>query len=128
MTRGRKVAAGVLGTAVAAQVSMWGLGIARGSDNITVPDGWAPGLAVTVPAIVNTEPITARSARYLPPCREEDGPSPCRWDAARMGNGVGHSFYLDRDACIHYTRAADAARWDDWGHGPCADPYATATP
>lgn len=125
MTRRRKVAAGVLGTAVLAQVTLWGLNIARGMDDPQVPTGWSPGLAVDVPAI--TTPITAATARKLPRCANEDGPSPCRWDAARMGNGIGHSFYLDRDACIHYTLPADAARWDDWGHGPCDDPYAVAT-
>lgn len=125
MTRGRKVAAGILGTAVVAQVSLWGLGIARGSDDITVPDGWAPGLAVAVPAI--TAPVTAASARRLPRCAEEDGPGPCVWLADRMGNGVGHSYWIGRDACTHYFAARDEARWGD-RTSPCADPYATATP
>jgi hypothetical protein len=35
-------------------------------------------------------------------CVQEDSPGPCWWDAARQGNGVGQSFWVDRAQVIHY--------------------------
>ena len=64
----------------------------------------------------------------LEPCANEDGPAPCAWDASSAGNGTGHSYWLDATACIHYLAPADARKWDDWGHGPCADPYEASKP
>jgi hypothetical protein len=36
------------------------------------------------------------------PCVQEDSPGPCWWDAARQGNGVGQSFWVDRHQAVHY--------------------------
>jgi hypothetical protein len=40
----------------------------------------------------------------LRPCRQEDGPGPCAWDARHMGNGRGDSFIIrTRNGPIRYV-------------------------
>jgi hypothetical protein len=35
-----------------------------------------------------------------PPCKYEDGPGRCVWDAKHMGNGEGHSVLIRRDGTV----------------------------
>ncbi len=70
-------------------------------------------IAVSATAAVDA-PTAARSAahtggpRYrhlaLPtrPCREQDSPGPCVWDAGLRGNGHGASFWRDARGHVHY--------------------------
>lgn len=66
----------------------------------------------------------ARAAWMVRPCAQEDSVD-CAWNAAELGNGVGHSFYAVRRAllnasghrvgrviCLFYVKPADARRWD----------------
>lgn len=52
------------------------------------------------------------------PCPSEDAVMNCYWDAHRMGNGKGHSFYvilIDKAVCIKYWNASY-----DRMHGYCS--------
>lgn len=75
ISRRRKVVLTVLGAALAAQGTLWGLNIARGADG-------------------------THTARYAP-CAADDGPGPCLWLAYARGDGTGTSFVMDADGTVH---------------------------
>jgi hypothetical protein len=79
----------------------------------------AGGPAVASPGVA----VPATYVDTLPACENEDGPGPCKWYAEQAGNGVGHSFWIGPDACMHYFDARDDRRWGDHS-SPCVDPYA----
>ena len=63
------------------------------------------GVMITVPlASLATAKPPAVTLEKIPtaPCKFEDGPAPCFWDAGARGNGKGHSFWIDRRGNIHY--------------------------
>jgi hypothetical protein len=43
-------------------------------------------------------------AHVTKPCKQEDGPGPCYWDAQKRGNHIGRSYWLDRRERRHYVR------------------------
>lgn len=58
-------------------------------------------------------PTRPPAADYLPPCENEDGPGPCRWNAQTMGNGVGLSYTITCDQVTIY----DDPEWDEMRGG-----------
>ena len=36
------------------------------------------------------------------PCKFEDGPGPCFWDAGVRGNGHGRSYWITRSGAVRY--------------------------
>ncbi|MGH3445815.1 MAG: hypothetical protein ACRDPB_10610 [Nocardioidaceae bacterium] len=54
------------------------------------------------------------------PCRYEDSPGPCVWDAGLRGNGHGASFWRDAHSHLHYVDNARQRR-DGWhpAHSRC---------
>jgi hypothetical protein len=61
-------------------------------------------------AAVLVAPAPADAARTFEPCRFEDGPGPCVWDAKHRGNGRGDSFIVRRDGRIVYISHRRAHR------------------
>lgn len=90
--------------------------------------------AASVAALILTGVTTAQGSTVSPPprahwmraaCPDEESSTDCAWNAAQLGNGVGHSFYsvtrrligphghdLGRVTCVYYAVHADARRWD----------------
>lgn len=64
-----------------------------------------PAPVADTPAPV-AEPPAPPAPAPLPPCEDEDGPGPCRWDAAARGNGVGRSYTIDPNGTVWYDDAA----------------------
>lgn len=58
----------------------------------------APSAAAPSPAVSSPSPASSS----LPLCEDEDGPGPCRWDAAVQGNGVGRSYTVGADGSVRY--------------------------
>lgn len=59
-------------------------------------------VAIATPAVAATiHPIDDPNYRYAP-CAQEDGPGPCIWDARHTGNGIGHSFYMNRNGDVRF--------------------------
>lgn len=82
----------------------------------------ATGTAVAT--ATSTPPPPPRAHWMKVPCVEEDSTN-CTWNAAALGNHLGHSFYrvtrevtnahdvrLGRVICVYYVKRADARRWD----------------
>lgn len=55
-------------------------------------------------------PAPAHAARTFEPCRYEDGPGPCVWDARHRGNGEGRSLIVRRDGRIDHVTHRRAHR------------------
>lgn len=92
----------------------WNLGVDRAdgtpsrklTPTVAVVDGKT---TVTVTPTKRTYPKTSPgpdtytdSRISTKPCRNEDGPGPCFWDAGKAGNGTGNSFWIDADDNTHY--------------------------
>ncbi|USH45907.1 hypothetical protein SEA_VIEENROSE_72 [Streptomyces phage VieEnRose] len=66
-------------------------------------------VAVVVAALTLAVSSGAGTADAAPkptykPCRYEDSPGPCYWDAGSFGNGRGHSFYVTPTQRVRYVR------------------------
>ncbi len=64
--------------------------------------------AIIALALIAFAPSAATAApiKKLSPCVFEDGsggPLPCFWNAAKQGNGVGRSFWVDTRGRVHYV-------------------------
>lgn len=59
-------------------------------------------------AAASDAPASSVGKQGLPDCEFEDGPGPCRWDAARMGNGQGGSYTIDPNNTVFYDDAKPA--------------------
>jgi hypothetical protein len=70
----------------------------------------ALAVAVLLALFALLPPAPAHAARTFEPCRYEDGPGPCVWDARHRGNGTGDSFILRRDGDVRYITHRRAHR------------------
>lgn len=80
-----------------------------------------------LPPAVKVAPLSKLPTR---PCAEDDSTSrDCFWDAARRGNGEGHSYWVDKQGRLTYldpklnnetkrklfALGKQAAGWEHWG-------------
>lgn len=86
------------------------------------PPAGVPDPAQGLPGASQGPPTAGQPASAsldtVPPCENEDGPGPCRWDAQTAGNGVGMSFTITCDQTFIY----DDPEADEMFGGP-SDTY-----
>lgn len=102
MTFRDRVAATLGTTLVAALVTVGSLAAANPTPSTQEPVASAAG-HITAPQPVVRDIHVHRVHPTRKPCRFEDGPGPCFWDAGVRGNGHGRSFWIDAHGWTHYV-------------------------
>lgn len=59
--------------------------------------------AAALTAALLIAPSAAAATDRTPPCRSEDSPGRCVWDAQHRGNGQGRSFIAHRDGSLTFV-------------------------
>lgn len=91
------------------------------------------GTAITAEAFRQADEVQFRDVSIPDrPCRTEQGPAPCFWDAGVRGDGNGHSFWLLRDGkpldenkvrAEYLDHRVEGAPRDQEPYGGCDEAY-----